>query len=306
MTDTDSPTGTIITLQHGAVNATISSVGASLRGLTIDGAEVIPSFPTDMPTPSCSGVVLAPWPNRIRDGKWGGQQLAITEPAKNNASHGLLRYTNYQQTKRSTGSVTLTADVYPQLGYPFWLRTSVNYTLQPDGISVTHSLTNLGEQTAPFGIGAHPYLCLIDPGNPVGQEDLTVTVPAAEYFVVDHLSIPISREPVTPELDLRHGQRLSELTLDTGYTKLTRDSSGYVTTTLAAADGRTVSLKQGSGLDYVQVFTKSNYPSSHGPIPAIAVEPQTCAADAFNNDDGLRHLAPEESASFDWAVTFTR
>lgn len=219
------------------MSASISTVGASLRGLTVDGVEIVPSYPIDMPTPSCSGVVLVPWPNRIRDGRWGDQQLAITEPAKNNASHGLLRYSNYQQTERSSSSVTLSADVHPQLGYPFWLRTHVTYTLCPDGISITHEVTNLGDEPAPFGIGAHPYLTFNDD---------------------------------------------------------------------AAPDGRTISLKQGEGLDYVQVFTKPDYPNTDGTVSAIAVEPQSCAANAFNSGDGLRHLAASETSSFDWIITLTR
>lgn len=306
MTDTDSPAGTIIALTDGPVSATIATVGASLRGLTVDGVEAVPSYPINMPTPSGSGVVMVPWPNRIRDGRWGDQQLAITEPAKNNASHGLLRYTNYRQTERSSSRVTLTADVHPQPGYQFWLRTHVTYALRQDGIAVTHEVENLGEEAAPFGIGAHPYLTLNDAADPVTPAELTVTVPADEYYVVDDRSIPINRLPVTPELDLRGGRLLSELTLDTGFTGLRRDTSGFSTTTLAAPDGRTVSLKQGAGLDYLQVFTKPNYPSTAGPVTAIAVEPQSCAANAFNTGDGLRHLAASEIASFEWIITFAR
>ncbi len=55
--------------------------------------------PTTCPRPA-SGVVLVPWPNRIRDGKYSfdGEdlQLAISEPKFGNASHGLLRFGTYQ------------------------------------------------------------------------------------------------------------------------------------------------------------------------------------------------------------------
>ncbi|MFT4125747.1 MAG: aldose 1-epimerase family protein [Gordonia sp. (in: high G+C Gram-positive bacteria)] len=306
MTDVDSPTGTVITLGDGTVRATISTVGASLRGLTVDGAQVVPSYPLGVPAPSCSGVILVPWPNRIQGGRWGDQQLAITEPAKHNASHGLLRYTDYRQVDRDASSIVLSADVYPQAGYQFWLRTRVTYRLVPDGVEVTQEVENRGDRPAPFGVGAHPYLTLIDPAAPVTSTDLTVTVPAAEYYPVDEHSVPTGKEPVTPELDLRNGRRLSELSLDTGFTALARDESGNVRTTVAAADGRTVSLWQGAGLDYVQVFTKPNYPGTDGPVAAIAVEPQSCAANAFNTGDGLRHLAPGENAAFHWGASFTR
>lgn len=306
MSDIDSPTGTVLALESGTVSATIATVGASLRGLSVDGVQVVPSYPLDVPAPSCSGVVLVPWPNRISGGRWGDQQLAITEPAKNNASHGLLRYTDYRQSNRGPSSITLSADVHPQPGYQFWLRTRVTYTVVDNGIEVTQEVENLGDRPAPFGVGAHPYLTLIDPAAPVTAADLTVTVPAAEYYPVDERSIPTGREPVPPELDLREGHRLSELTLDTGYTALDRNENGSVRTTLAAPDGRTASLWQGEGLDYVQVFTKPDYPAINGPVAALAVEPQSCAANAFNTGDGLRHLAPGENAVFRWGVTFTR
>ncbi|MFT3661510.1 MAG: aldose 1-epimerase family protein [Gordonia sp. (in: high G+C Gram-positive bacteria)] len=306
MNDVDSPTGTVVTLADGAVRATIATVGASLRGLVVDGVQAVPSYPIGVPAPSCSGVVLVPWPNRIRDGRWGDQQLAITEPAKGNATHGLLRYTDYRQVERDSSSLVLTADVHPQPGYPFWLRTRVAYALSSDGIEVTQEVANLNDRPAPFGVGAHPYLTLVDPAAPVTSADLTVTVPAAEYYLVDGRSIPVGREPVTPEFDLRGGRRLSELQLDTGYTALARDTTGSVRTTLAAPDGRTVTLWQGEGLDYVQVFTKPEYPGADGPVAAIAVEPQSCATDAFNSGDGLRLLAPGENAAFRWGVSFTR
>src|SRR5690606_6325958 len=91
-----SPTGIQVHLSHGGVTARIAQVGASLRHLTVGGVDIVPPYPDDIPTPMASGVVLAPWPNRIRDGVWHDgdetRALAITEPKFHNASHGLLRY----------------------------------------------------------------------------------------------------------------------------------------------------------------------------------------------------------------------
>ena len=65
-----SPTGIQVHLRRGDATAQIAQVGASLRHLTIGGVDIVPPYPADQPTPSCSGAVLAPWPNRIRDGIW--------------------------------------------------------------------------------------------------------------------------------------------------------------------------------------------------------------------------------------------
>ena len=85
----------------------------------------MPGFGEDQSPPSGAGIVLVPWPNRIRDGKWSHDgvehQLAITEPKCHNAIHGLLRYTAYTRVDRERDSVDPLGTVYPQLGYPFLL-----------------------------------------------------------------------------------------------------------------------------------------------------------------------------------------
>src|SRR3990170_3325010 len=63
-----------------------------------------------------------------------------------NAIHGLLRYTEYKPIARERDSVTLSATIYPQLGYPFLLGTAVHYELVADGLKVTHFVENLGAE----------------------------------------------------------------------------------------------------------------------------------------------------------------
>ncbi|MGJ8495980.1 hypothetical protein ACSFB1_12385, partial [Glaesserella parasuis] len=93
---TADPTGHRFRLQGPRSSAEIAQVGAALRALTVAGVDLVPRYADDLPTPAASGVVLVPWPNRIRDGKYTFQcterQLAISEPAFGNASHGLLRF----------------------------------------------------------------------------------------------------------------------------------------------------------------------------------------------------------------------
>ncbi|WP_350227234.1 hypothetical protein [Agromyces marinus] len=87
------------TTSTGDVRATVTAVAAGLRTLTINGIDLVPPFGEERTPPSGAGIVLVPWPNRIRDGVWTHgettHQLAITEPPRNTAIHGLLRYTEY-------------------------------------------------------------------------------------------------------------------------------------------------------------------------------------------------------------------
>ncbi len=142
--------------------AVITAVAAGIRRFTVDGAYVTEPFAVDSAPSFANGIVLVPWPNRVDGGRWmlhgEPQQLDITEVGKNNAIHGLLRYTAYRATERSESSVTLAASVFPQHGYPFLLDTSVRYELGERGLTVTHSIRNLSHAAAPVALGAHPFL----------------------------------------------------------------------------------------------------------------------------------------------------
>lgn len=291
-----SPTGTQVYLQLGDVSAQVAQVGASLRSLRIGSVDLIAPYPIDAPTPSCSGVVLAPWPNRVRDGLWddegAARQLAITEPKFRNASHGLLRFTAYD-IEESASATALSATIFPQTGYPYLVETSVTYVLHAEGIDVTHTLTNRSATAAPVALGTHPFVTIGD----VDAHDLVLRVPAQTQFTTDERMLPTGTVPA--DAALRDGVRLGDVSLDTGYTDLDRDADGLVRHSLTAPDGRRVTLWQGTGFDVVQVYTTDKYP---GQPLAVAIEPMTAPADALNSGVGLRRLAPGETWTLQWGI----
>lgn len=294
------PTGVQIHLDAEGVHAQISQVGASLRHLVIGGTTVVPPYPDDSPAPSCAGVVLVPWPNRIRDGIWiDGDEtraLAITEPKLNNAIHGLLRYTAYEIAEQSDASVLLRADVVPQIGYPYLLETSVRYTLGPDGITAEHTIVNRSADPAPVALGTHPFLTV----SGADPKQLLLHIPAETFFETDDRLLPIGESPVSDGTDLRTPRRLADVQLDTGFATLRREDDGRVHSTLTAPDGRVVTLWQGTGLDYLQAYTSTSYP---GQELVVALEPMSAPAEAFNSGRGLRHLDPGETWTVQWGVT---
>lgn len=296
------PTGIQYRLTRGAVTAHIAQVGAALRGLTVGGVDVVPPYPLGDLTPFGSGVVLVPWPNRIRDGVWErdgvSHQLAITEPALHNAIHGLLRYAAYDVVSSADDELVLRATVHPQSGYPFSLDTEVGYRLTDTGIEVTHTLTDIGADAAPVAVGVHPFFTIGD----VDPNELVLTIPADTHFPVDERLLPSPEQPVsgTP-LDLRSGARLGDLALDDAFGAVSRDDDGLVRYTLTAPDGRRVVVWAGDALDYVQVFTTQKYP---GLAKAVAIEPMTAPADAFNSGTGLKVLAPGETWQVRWGIAF--
>ena len=298
------PTGTQIHLSierdGRVVTADIGQVGAVLRGVTVDGVDLVARFPEGTPAPSCSGTVLVPWPNRIRDGKWthegAVQQLAITEPKLDNAIHGLLRYTAYVVSE-SDSAVTLRANVVPQIGYPFLLETAVTYALTAEGVTVTHMIRNSGTENAPVAIGTHPFITV---GNAPAAE-LTVTSTGAEHIVVDERLLPVETAPVTDKLDLRSGRVLADLHLDTAYASLTFDEDGRSRHRITDAAGNSTVLWQDEQFGYVQFYTGRDYP---GQDVALACEPMTAPADAFNSGEGLVWLAPGETFTGSWGISY--
>ncbi len=299
---TADPTGRRFHLRGPHSSAEIAQVGAALRALTVDGVDLVPRYPDDVPTPAASGVVLVPWPNRIRDGRYSFDgadlQLAISEPKFGNASHGLLRFGTYEPIEQSDERLVLGADVVPQTGYPFHLRTRVTFSLQRDGLHVAHDIENIGATTAPVALGVHPYLQI----GGVATADLVVRSTGTTTLVLDDRNIPVDEVPVGTGTDLRAGVRLGDAALDNGYRGLERDAEGRARHTLTAPDGARVELWQDEGFRWAQVFTTDRYP---GQPLAVAIEPMTAPANAFATGDDLERLEPGHILHREWGVRFT-
>ncbi|MFP3466159.1 aldose 1-epimerase family protein [Leifsonia sp. SIMBA_070] len=292
-------TGDQYELDFGDLSATIVQVGAGIRSLRFAESDLTEPYPAGEQPPSACGIVLVPWPNRVADGRWehDGQtrQLDLTEPAKRNAIHGLLRRRPYELVDRSDSTVTQAATIYPEPGYPYLLDTTVMHELHTEGLTVTHAVTNAGEDAAPVAIGAHPYLRIAD----VPPEQLTVTVAARTRFETDDRSNITGEAPVAgTAFDLSSGRRVSELDLDTGFADL---PDGPVEHSLAADDGRKVVLWGDADFRYAQVFTNRKFATKPGGV-ALAIEPMTAPANALNSGRGLRWLEPGETWTVSWGI----
>lgn len=297
-----SPTGDQFELTRGGSRAVITQVAAALREFSVDGVHLTEPYSDSVTPPFGDGIVLAPWPNRVRDGKWvlDGQtlQLDITEPARDNALHGLLRVAPYLVVERAESSITLAATVYPQHGYPFRVATTVTYELVDGGLRVIHTATNESGAPAPVAFGTHPFFRIGD----VPTEEVTLTLHAGTRFDVDDRLNPLAEVPVDGDFDLRGGRLVAELELDTAFGGLA--PVDRVVATLTAPDGRRVSLWQDENHGYSQVFTTRSFPKDGGLGLAVAVEPMTAPPDALNSGLGLKWLEPGETWSVEWGIQY--
>jgi aldose 1-epimerase len=292
-------TGQQYVIEAGRHRATVVEVAAGLQNYTFDGAEVTGSYGNDELPPKGCGITLVPWPNRIKDGKYSfdgtDYQLALTEPAARNAIHGLGRWVRWAKVRQSSDAITLRLDIVPQNGYPFEIQVDVTYELQPErGLRVTQTATNHGRARAPFGAGSHPYLSTR--GHALA--DTTLQLPARELLVVDDKQVPVGVRPVNrTDRDFRRGRRLRTIRLDDGFTGLdTSDGQG-------AAEVRTpdggARLWFDETYKFLQVFTRDALTRNR---PAVAIEPMTCAPNAFNTGAGLIILEPGGTWTGSWGI----
>ncbi len=128
--------GELFTLEAGAYQAQISSVGATLEALTVNGRDLLVRNPETGPMLFFRGAIVAPWPNRIGDGTytWDGEEIrtALTEPERGNALHGLVSFQQFTAADVSEEEIVLRTELFPSTGYPFHLLIGVRYALDSE------------------------------------------------------------------------------------------------------------------------------------------------------------------------------
>lgn len=296
-------------LENNGVRVEVAALAAALRSLRVDGVQLTEPYGPDMVAPMGCGMVLAPWPNRVRDAVWQldgePQLLDVTEPKLHNASHGLLRNTGYALLEQTATSLTLGALIAPQHGWPFLLDTRVRYDLTANGLTVTHEVTNLSECSAPWAVGAHPYFRVGD----VPSEELTLTLTGAVRLELDDRSNPVGARPVGDsgdgDGDLRGGQPTRGLELNTAYGELANVDGRADVAWLSADDGRCTTLWADPSFGWMQVYTPSDFPRKNGNGFAIALEPMTAPPNALNSGIGLIWLEPGSSWAGSWGVRYS-
>ncbi len=298
---TSLPTGIQHELTLGRQRAVVTELGAALRSYEADGRAVVDGFAPDRRPDGGRGQVLAPWPNRIQDGKYsfaGEQhQLPLTEVAARNAIHGLVRWATWALVDRTDSSVSLTTTVWPQPGYPFLLRLRATYALDDTGLRVEIAATNDGAAAAPYGVGHHPYVTL---GGPV--DEATLTVPARRRLETDDRGNPVrSVEVAGTAFDFRSPRRIGDLRLDTAYSELTPDADGRACVRLEHGE-RGVEVWLGDGASQVQVYTGDNLPEPARRRQGLAVEPTSCPPGAFVSGTDLIVLEPGGGHILGWGI----
>ncbi|MFW6865754.1 aldose 1-epimerase family protein [Nocardioides sp. CPCC 206347] len=289
------PSGDQFVIESAGHRAVVTESGGALRELTFEGRPLIEGFAEDAMADGGRGQLLMPWPNRIRDGRYtfGGkqQQLALTEPSRQNASHGLVRWVAWSVVSHEVDRLELGYFLPAQTGYPWALDLRVTYTVGPDGLHVTQAATNLASTAAPYASGAHPYLVAGD--GPC--DGWRMELPAATYLTVDtERLLPTGRDSFSGLVT----DPLGETVLNHGVTDVDRDDEGVATIRLSA-DDTGVELWVDEHHRWLQVYTGED---TRTPRSSVAIEPMTAPPDAFNSGDDLVVLEPGTTFAATWGI----
>lgn len=289
------PSGEQYALSFGDQHAVVTEVGAGLRTYSAAGRELLDGYSAEKLASSGRGQLLLPWPNRIRDGVYrlDGREhrLPLNEPERGNAIHGLVRWSSWTVADRTADRVVLEHVLHPQPGYPFTLELRVEYSLAADGLAVMTTATNASAESCPYGAGAHPYLAVTN------VDEAVLRLPARTVLESDERGIPVSSSPVEGELDFRTPRPVGSVQLDHCYTDLERDQDGPAR---VEVDGTTLWVDE--SYPYLMVFTGDALPERER-RRSVAVEPMTCAPNAFASGEGLIVLEPGEEHPAAWGIT---
>jgi aldose 1-epimerase len=296
-------TGTQWAIEADGHRAVVVEVGGVLRHYSVGDVQVLDGFEADELSPASAGQILAPWPNRIRDGYYEfegtAHQLPLTEPARHNAIHGLCNWSRWTLAEQSADAITVEYELPAQVGYPWWLTLRTRWQVSSAGLSCTQEVINNSTSNAPWGYSVHPYLQL--PG--VSVDETLLHVPGKTRIQPDNRLLPIGYVPVAgTEFDFTEPRAIGDLVMDVSFGEIEHDAAGITEVTIAdpRSDNKLV-LWADDKFKYWQIFTGDTL---HGERfrRSVAVEPMTCPPDSFRTGRDLIVLAPGETWTASWGI----
>jgi aldose 1-epimerase len=296
------PSGEQIEIAAEHQQAVVVEVGGGLRAYSAWGREFVDGYRAEEMCSSGRGQVLIPWPNRLEDGSYEfdgrRHRLPLNEPERRNAIHGLVRWATWTAVARQPHRVVMEHILYPQPGYPFCLKLSIEYTLSDSGLRVRTTAANVGTVACPYGSGAHPYLTV----GAATVDRLILRMPGRTVLRSDERGLPIGEATVEgTEYDFRQPRPIGAIVLDHAFTDLDRDANGVARVELRDPDqGPWVSLWVDESYPYLMVFTGD--PLADVRRRSLAIEPMTCPPNAFRTGVGLIRLEAGAAVTSTWGI----
>ncbi|MGB0523264.1 MAG: aldose 1-epimerase [Flammeovirgaceae bacterium] len=243
---------------------------------------------------SYNGARLAPFPNRIADGKYSFEgidyQLPINFPHGGHAIHGFVAGMDYEVLESTWNQVSLLADYLGEKNaYPFLFRSKVSFILEGNRLTCVSEVTNMGTGNMPYAEGWHPYFQL---GGKV--DDWELSFPAKAQIAVNDRMIPTGQTSVYQQFN--EPKLIENQAFDTCFEL--QEANRAITVVKHQSDGFQLKVFQEMGMgqyNFLQLYIPEDRTS-------LAIEPMTCVPDVFNNGKGLIILQPNETIQLKWGM----
>jgi aldose 1-epimerase len=170
--------------------------------------------------------------------------------------------------------------------------------LQKSEFILSVTVNNTGKTPMPFGWGWHPYF-KVQQGKKV--DDYSLFLEATEQLATDAQMIPTVRQKL-PTSFQSGTVALQKINLDTCFVLQPEAESIAVTSFYCEEDEYQMNIWQKNDhlqLNYLQIYTPPHRQS-------IAIEPQTCPANALNSRENLMILPPNTTWSTQLGVELQR
>jgi aldose 1-epimerase len=241
------------------------------------------------------GAKLSPFPNRIAGGAYTFQDQVHTLDANDgmHALHGLLWDCPFriahEETTADFAAIELAYDyISNYTGYPFTYSISIAYRLEASRFSCSTTIHNTGNETLPVGDGWHPYFHVSNMDTlklklpACKQLEMNACITTGNYIESDFFT----GEVLLKDLELDHCFELSA-------------TDGIVETELIDVDrDLKIGVWQqcgGNRYTFLQLYTPPDRMS-------IAIEPMSCAPNAFNTKKGLIELESGQEVRFTFGI----
>jgi aldose 1-epimerase len=259
--------------------------GGQISHLVLGGVEVIPKFSGEDARARVFGYTLAPWPNRLQDGKYQVDGIGYEIPkldSQNNANHGLLLDEKMEVLSHDSDSLKLFYSFGKDAHYPFAIDLEIEFILEENALVTRATATNNSLNAAPFAIGFHPYFLM--------GSNFIVSAGFTHQVVTDDRMLPVSTKEVSG-FDLN--QDSPELaTLDDCYF-----GSNEV---LVTGPSGSFAVR---GLENINCFMLYRPPVRlFAQGSAIAIEPMSHLTNVFATDIASAQILPGESKSYSYEI----
>lgn len=271
--------GNTINLICNDYTATIVTMGGAIASLKYLGMDITNPFSPNTIPVAHQGKILAPWPNRISDGRYTfdniDYQLPITDFKTNSASHGLVAWKEWNIVSITQSTLELQTYVSPIYGYPFLISLNATYeVIDGMGLKVDITARNIGKNPAPYGVGMHPYITC----NGDHIDECKLTMPFKNVFTLTERMTPDELVNVDcMDFNFTSGKVIGQREIDHCF--ISADPTRMNTVIL---ENQQLKVYCKTNAPYVQLFT----PAKLG-RRSLAVEPMSCPANSFNNGIGL-------------------